>query len=152
MILSWFKNSCLPCFSFTTNLTNPNNTIESLPCRNDCVCILACCLTSLFMFVQQCHYVIFEYLVNMLLISARLESNYPVHIQRQVEHFSSSPAVVITSHWIASYLHYKATMIPIAIHSQQEPSISTLTQQGSLAVAQVVLSFLLFMLIYAFGV
>jgi hypothetical protein len=35
----------------------------------------------------------------------------------------------------ASYLHYKATMMHIAIHSQQEPLICTLTQQGSLAVA-----------------
>ena len=44
----------------------------------------------------------------------------------------------------ASYLHYKATMMPIAIHSQQETLICTITQQGSsLAVAQVVLSFLL---------
>ena len=39
-------------------------------------------------------------------------------------------------------------MMPIAIHSQQEPLICTLTQQGSLAVAQVVLSLLLSLLIY----
>ena len=49
----------------------------------------------------------------------------------------------------ASYLHYKATMMPIAIHSQQVPLIFTITQQGSPAVAQVVLSFLLSLLIYA---
>jgi hypothetical protein len=30
----------------------------------------------------------------------------------------------------ASYLHYKATMMPIAIHSQQVPLICMLTQQG----------------------
>ena len=56
-----------------------------------------------------------------------------VDIQRQAEHISSSPAVVITSHWIASYLHYKSTMMPIAIHSQQETLICTLMPQGSLA-------------------
>ena len=48
----------------------------------------------------------------------------------------------------ASYLHSEATMMPIAIHSQQEPLICMLTQQGSLAVAQVVMSLLLFLLIY----
>ena len=52
----------------------------------------------------------------------------------------------------ASYLHYKATMMPIAIHSQQETLICMLTQQGLLAVAQVVASFLLFLLIYTFRV
>ena len=36
------------------------------------------------------------------------------------------------------HLYYKATMKPIAIHSQQEPLICMLTQQGSLAVVQVV--------------
>ena len=59
---------------------------------------------------------------------------------------------LITSHYIASYLQSEATMMPIAVHSQQVLSICMLTQQRSLAVAQVVLSFLLFMLIYAFGV
>ena len=48
----------------------------------------------------------------------------------------------------ASYLYYKATMMPIAIHSQQEPLICMLTQQGSLAVAQVVMSLLLSLLLY----
>jgi hypothetical protein len=52
----------------------------------------------------------------------------------------------------ASYLHYKATMMPIAIHSQQEPLICMLAQQGSLAVVQLVLSFLLSLLIYTFQV
>ena len=51
--------------------------------------------------------------LNMLLISARLESNCQVHIQRQAEHISSSPAVVISSHCIASYLHSEATMMHI---------------------------------------
>ena len=40
--------------------------------------------------------------------------------------------------------------MPIAIHSQQETMICTLTQQGSLAVAQVVMLFLLSLLGYAF--
>jgi hypothetical protein len=35
----------------------------------------------------------------------------------------------------ALYLHSEATMIPIAIHSEQESLICTLTQQGSLAAA-----------------
>jgi hypothetical protein len=51
-----------------------------------------------------------------------------------------------------SYLHSEATMMPIVIHSQQEPLICTLTQQGSSAVAQVVLSCLLPLLIYTFQV
>jgi hypothetical protein len=55
----------------------------------------------------------------------------------------SSPAIALP------HLHSEATMIPIAIHSQQVPLICTLTQQGSLGVAQVVLSFLLSLLIYA---
>ena len=45
--------------------------------------------------------------------------------------------------------YYKAIMMSIAIHSQQEPLICMITQQGSLAVAQVVLSFLLSLYIYA---
>ena len=96
---------------------------------------------------------ILNILSNLLLSSARLESNCQVHIQRHAEHISSSPAIVITSHCIASHLHSEATMMPDAIHSQQETLICMLTQQGSpLAVAQVVLSFLLSLLIYAFGV
>ena len=55
---------------------------------------------------------------------------------------------LINSHCIALYLHYKTTMKPIAIQSQQETLICMLTQQGSLAVAQVVVSLLLFLLIY----
>ena len=83
-------------------------------------------------------------LLNVSLSCARLESNCQVHIQRQAEHVSSSTAVVITSHCIASYLHSEATMMPIAIYSQQAQLIFMMTEQGSLAVvAQVVLSFLL---------
>jgi hypothetical protein len=88
--------------------------------------------------------------LNVLLSSARLESNHQIHIQRQVEHVSSSAAIVTTSHCIASYIHSEATMMHIAIHSQQVPWICILTRQGSLAVAQVGLSFLLSLLIYAF--
>ena len=55
---------------------------------------------------------------------------------------------LITSHCIVSYLHSEATIKPIAIQSQQEPLICMLMQQGSLAVAQVVVSLLLFLLIY----
>ena len=51
-------------------------------------------------------------------------------------------------HCIALYLHSEATMKPIAIQSQQEPLICMLTQQGPLAVAQVVVSLLLSLLIY----
>ena len=40
----------------------------------------------------------------------------------------SSPAIALP------HLYYKATMMPIAIQSQQEPLICTLTQQGLLAV------------------
>ena len=50
------------------------------------------------------------------------------------------------------HLYYKKTIKPIAIHSQQETLICMLTQQGSLAVAQVVVSFLLILLIYTFQV
>ena len=57
---------------------------------------------------------------------------------------SSSPTITLT------HLHSEATMMPIAIHSQQVPLICTLTQQGSLAIVQVVLSFLLSLLIYTF--
>ena len=57
---------------------------------------------------------------------------------------SSSPTITLP------HLYYKVTMKPIAIHSQQETLICMLTQQGSLAVLQVVLSFLLSLLIYTF--
>ena len=53
---------------------------------------------------------------------------------------------------LALYLHSEATMKPITIQSQQEPLICMLTQQGSLAVAQVVVSLLLSLLIYTFQV
>ena len=66
----------------------------------------------------------------MLLIYARLESNCEVHIQRQAEYIfpnqqpSSLPTITLP------HLNYKATMKPIAIHSQQEPLICTLTPSG----------------------
>ena len=53
---------------------------------------------------------------------------------------------LITSHCIASYLHSEATMMHIAIQSQQVQLICKLMQQGSLAVAQVVVSFMLSLL------
>ena len=88
----------------------------------------------------------------MPLSSARLESNFPVDIQRQAEHVPSSAAIVTSRQFIASFIHSEATMMPIAIHSQQETLICTLTQQGSSAVVQVALSFLLSLLIYTFCV
>jgi hypothetical protein len=42
-------------------------------------------------------------------------------------------------------------MMHIAIHSQQVPLICMLTQQGTLAVAQVVMSFLLSLLIFTYS-
>jgi hypothetical protein len=90
-------------------------------------------------------------LVNLLLCSARLESNCQGDIQRQEEYAFFSAAIVISSsHCIASHIHSEATILNIAIHSQQETLICTLNQQGFLAVAQVVLSFLLLHLIYTF--
>ena len=62
------------------------------------------------------------------------------------EYIFLSPAIALP------HLYYKATVMPIAVHSQQEPLICMLTQQGSLAVAQVVVSLLLFLLIYTFQV
>ena len=50
------------------------------------------------------------------------------------------------------HLHSEATMKPIAIQSQQETLICMLTQQGSLAIAQVVVSLLLSLLLYTFQV
>jgi hypothetical protein len=41
------------------------------------------------------------------------------------------------------YSHSEAHMMPVAIHSQQETLIWTLRQQGSLAIVQVVVSFML---------
>ena len=96
------------------------------------------------MFVQQLYYLIFCISLNVLLSSARLESNCPVYIQRQAEHVSSSSAIVTTHHCIAlhciaSYLHSEPIMMQIAIHSQHETLICILNQQGSLAVVQDVL-------------
>ena len=85
--------------------------------------------------------------LNMLLSSARLESNCKSWYSK-----ASRTYFLVTSHCIALYLHSEATMKPIAIQSQQEPLICMLTQQESLAVAQVVVSLLLSLLIYAFHV
>ena len=60
---------------------------------------------------------------------------------------SSSSSTIALLH-----LYYRATMMPIAIQSQQEPLICMVTQQGSLAVVQVVVSLLLSLLIYTFQV
>jgi hypothetical protein len=68
----------------------------------------------------------------------------------QAENISKTTAIVITNHCISSCLNYKAAMMRIAILYQKESLICTLTQQGSLAVPQVVLSFLLSLLVYAF--
>jgi hypothetical protein len=91
-------------------------------------------------------------LLNMLLSSARLQAKGQIYIQRQAEHAFSSAAIVTTSHGIALYLQSDTLLMHISIHSQQETLICTLSQQGSLAVAPIVLSFLLSLLIYAFGV
>ena len=49
------------------NQPNPNITIESLHCWINWVWVLHCCITSLFMIVQQLHYLIFEYFVKLAL-------------------------------------------------------------------------------------
>jgi hypothetical protein len=93
--------------------------------------------------LHQWLYLISYISLNILLSLARLKSKC------KSWHSKASRAYfLITSHCLASYLHYKVTMMPIAIHSQQVPLICTLTQQVSLAVAQVVVSFLLFLFIY----
>jgi hypothetical protein len=58
----------------------------------------------------------------------------------------SSPAIALP------HLHSEATMMDFAIHSRQVLLICMLNQQGYLAVAQVVLSFLLSLLIFTFQV
>jgi hypothetical protein len=70
----------------------------------------------------------FIYFIKPALYFGKVRSKtVKVDIQRQAEHISSSPAIIITHHCIASYLHYKATVMPIAIQSQQVPLICTLT-------------------------
>ena len=87
---------------FIDNKTKPNTIIELFPCWNSCMWVHHCCIISLFMFVQQWHYLLWSISLNVLLISARLKQTVSVDIQRQVEYVPSSPAIVITSHWIAS--------------------------------------------------
>ena len=109
MFYWWFKDFCLPCFSLTAK---PNQIpqlshflVESSVCEF-CIAALhhySClCINGITLF--------WSISLNMLLISARLESNCQVNIQRQADHVSSSPVIVITSHYIASYLHSEATM------------------------------------------
>jgi hypothetical protein len=67
-------------------------------------------------------------------------------IQRQAEHISSSPVIISSSLVLTFRSNYEA-----CCHSfSTKPLICTLTQQGSLVVAQVVVSFLLSLLIYTF--
>jgi hypothetical protein len=67
---------------------------------------------------------------------------------RQAEYVSLSAAIALHHTYIL-----EETMMHIATHSQQEKLICTLTQQGSLVVVHVVLSFfMLSLLIYAFFV
>ena len=133
---------------FIDSKTKPNTTIESLPCWIICVWVLHCCITSLFMFVHQWHYLILEYFikhaldfckVRIKLLGSTFKGKQNIFPNQQP---LSSPTITLP------HSYYKATMMPIAIHSQQEPLICMLTQQGSLAVAQVVVSLLLSLLIY----
>ena len=132
---------------FIDNKTNPNTIIESFPCWNSCMWDLHCCITSLFMFLHQWLYLILLISFNVILISARFESNCKSWYSK-----ASRAYFLINSHGIALYVHSEATMMSIATHSQQKPLICTLTQQGLSAVVQVVLSFLLSLLIYTFQV
>ena len=127
----------------TTNQTKTNTTIESFLCWNSCVWALHSCITSLIMFLHPWLYLILCISLNLLLSLARLKSNCKSWYSK-----ASRAYFLINSHCIALYLHSEATMMPVAIHSQQEPLICTLTQQGLLAVAQVVVSLLLSLLIY----
>ena len=141
MIVEWYNNSYLPRLSLITNQTKPNNWILSL-------------LKQLHVSSSLLHYITIHvfhhwlYLIllisfNMLLSSARFESNCKSWYSK-----ASRTYFLITSHCIASYIHSEATMKHIAIQSQQEPLIWMLTQQGLSAVAQVVVSLLLSLLIY----
>ena len=65
----------LTSFFIKNNKTKPNTMIESFPCWDCCMWALHCCITSLFMFLHQWHYLILFISLNILLISARLESN-----------------------------------------------------------------------------
>ena len=129
--------------NYKPNQTKPNKTIQSFPYWNSYMWVHHCCITSLFMFMHQWLYLILCISLNVLLSLARLESNCKSWYSK-----ASSTYFFITSHCIALYLHSEATMKPIAIQSQQETLICMLMQQGLLAVAQVVVSLLLSLLIY----
>ena len=118
-------------------------TTESILCWNSSVWVLHCCITSLFMFVQHWHYLILEYFIKHALDFCKVRIKLSSKDSK-----ASRIYFLITSHCIASYIHSEAIMLHIVIHSQHKTLICMLTQQGSLAVAQVVLSFLLSMLIY----
>jgi hypothetical protein len=102
------------------------------------------------MSLHQWHYLVLEYFIKhaldfykvrikLLGLTFKGKENIFPHQQP-----SSSPANALP------HLHSEATMMDIAIHSQQVLLICMLNQQGYLAVAQVVLSFLLSLLIYTF--
>ena len=139
MILKWFNNSHLPWFSLTTNQTKQFNPflVETATCE--------------FTIAALHHYSCFasmtlHYFIDF--IKCALEF-CKVWIKLSSRHSKTSRIYfLINSHCIASYMHSEATMMPIDIHSQQEPLICTLTQQKSLAVAQVVVSFMLSLLGY----
>ena len=137
---------------FIDNKTKPNTIIESFPCWNSCVWVLHCCITSLFMVSHQWYYIVLEYFIKCALdfcnVRIKLLGLTFKGKQNIFPHQQTLSLPTITLH----HLHSKATMMPIVIHSQQEPLSCTWTQQGSLAAVQIVLSFLLSLLIYAFGV
>ena len=64
-------------FSFTITQNKPNTTIESLPWWNDCMWVLHCCITSLFMFVRQWHYFILECFVKFALDFCKVRIKLP---------------------------------------------------------------------------
>ena len=116
-----------------------------LPCWNDSMWVLQSCIKSLFMVVQQWHNLILDYFGELALVFCK------VRIKLSGRHSKARRiCFLFSSHFIASYIHSEATMMNIAIHSQQETLICTFNQQVFLALAQVVLSFLLFLLIFTF--
>ena len=117
---------------FIDSKTKPNTTIESLPCWIICVWVLHCCITSLFMFVHQWHYLILEYFIKHALDFCK------VRIKLSSKHSKASRSCfLITSHCHNQPLHcliltfrsnYEATMMHIAVHSHQVPLICMLNQ------------------------
>ena len=49
---------------FIDNKIKPNTIIESFPCWNSCMWFIHCYISSIFMFVQQWHYLILEYFIK----------------------------------------------------------------------------------------